>query len=71
MLYRHRSATPISPMVGFLGAIAVIALLVVGTFAFHGSSNGSQLHLGPERTVSRCLLRPTSWWALKLRSMRA
>ena len=39
MLYRNRTRS--SPMVGFLGAIAVIALLVLGTLAFHGSSNGT------------------------------
>jgi hypothetical protein len=45
MLYRYRSATPISPMVGLLGAIAVIALLVLGTLAFHGSSNGTPVSI--------------------------
>jgi hypothetical protein len=43
MLYRNRSFTRTSPMVGFLAAIAVIALLVLGALAFHGSSNGTPI----------------------------
>jgi hypothetical protein len=45
MLYRNRSSTPTSPMVGFLGAITVIALLILGALAFHGSSKGTPVSI--------------------------